>query len=237
MEGLDVSIYIDDSGQLHTNYKSDYFVYGGFWCETNKTNNIAGTYSRNMKHIYRTKGEIKTDSMSNKHKRRILRKILRNHYGEVHPIFVATYIPFVTIDFSNKESVQLHKNYILRRLIEDVISEIAESGKKLEHLNVYIDNQSQTQVANRDNLEKYIKNYFSGNGKYLLKSFTTTDANISVSFLESKKYKPMQLADFFANTKYCRYQHSCLDAKDIYEEFSIEPTCRKHPRYFTLNID
>ncbi|MFB8606246.1 DUF3800 domain-containing protein [Enterococcus casseliflavus] len=237
MNGLNISIYIDDSGQLHTNYKSDYFVYGGFWCETNKTNSIAGTYSKNMKIIYRTKGEVKTDRMSDKHKRKILRRILKNHSEEVHPIFVATYIPYITIDFSKKEAVQLHKNYILRRLIEDVISSIAATGEKLEHVNIFIDNQSQTQVANRDNLEKYIKNYFSGNGSYLLKSFTTTDASISVSFLESKTYKAMQLADFFANTKYCRYQHCCLDSKNIYEEFSINPACRKHPKHFTLSVD
>ncbi|MCO7150482.1 DUF3800 domain-containing protein [Vagococcus lutrae] len=234
MTSVNLSIYIDDSGQLHPKYKSDYFIYGGYYCLTEDVASITNTYGRLMKNIYRTRNEVKTDKMKDKHKRKVLRRLLRDHENQIHPIFVATYVPKVTIDFSDKESVQLHKNYILRRLVEDVINDVTKTGVSLNKVSVYIDNQSQTNVRNRDSLENYIKKYFSKRGSYLLKSFTTTDASITVEFLDSKTFRAMQIADFFANTKYCRYEHKCEEYKNIYDEFSINPLCRKHPQYFTV---
>ena len=235
MEKQEISIYIDDSGQLHPNYHSDYFIYGGYWCFTENATEIADTYGLMMGRIYRTKKEIKSSDMKDKHKRKVLRRIFRDHNDEVNPIYIASYIPDITIDFSNKESVQLHKNYILRRLVEDVINHLNREKISVDSINVYIDNQSQTTLTARDSLEKYIENYFDNHNGYLTESYTYSNASFNVEFLESSHYRNMQLADLFANCKFCRYDKLCLDSKVIFEEFDCVPLCRKHPIYFTRN--
>lgn len=232
--GEEISIYIDDSGQLHSNYHSNYFVYGGFWCFSKDEDDISRKYGLMMTNIYRTKKEVKSSAMSDSKKRKVLRRLFRDHGHQFNPIYVASYIPDVTIDFFNKSAVQLHKNYILRRLVEDVINDLQRHGVILSKINVYIDNQSQTTVSNRDSFEVYIVKWFRGSGNYLAQSFTQTQAVFHVDFMDSSAFRAMQFADLLANTKFCRYHNGCLDTKNIFSEFSKTPLCRKHPKFFVV---
>lgn len=236
MKNKEISIYIDDSGQLHPNYSSDYFIYGGYWCLTEDVNTLENKYGLMMSRIYRTKKEIKSSNMEDKHKRKVLRRIFRDHGDLINPIYVASYVPDITIDFTDKETVQLHKNYLLRRLIEDVVKNINNMDISIDIINVYIDNQNQTTLTSRDSLEEYVKKYFKKHNSYNTKSYTLSDATLNVQFLESSHYRAMQLADLFAHCKFSRYDRLCLDIKKILFEFECTPLCRKHPKFFTRNI-
>lgn len=228
----EISIFIDDSGQLHENYYSKYFIYGGFWCKTDDVPSISRTYALEMKKIYHTLKEVKSSSMKHKHKRKVLRKLINTHPNSFNPSFVATDVSKLTLEFSNKQAVQLHKNYILRRFIEDVINDLKlRKIEDIDKIHVYIDNQNQTTLIGRDPFPVYLNKKFKA-GNYLTQAYTESDIIFEVDFMESSAYRPIQIADLLANCKFNRYENICDDLQLVLDANSYI-TCRKHPIYFT----
>ncbi|MCH4169351.1 MAG: DUF3800 domain-containing protein [Streptococcaceae bacterium] len=226
----EINIYIDDSGQLHTNYYSDYFIYGGYWCLAEDSQKISKTYSIQMSKIYHTKKEIKSSNMKHKYKRKVLRKLVSECQDCFNPIFIASKVSEISIDFDNKQAVQLHKNYILRRLVEDTIKQIKKQNfSDISKINVFIDNQNQTKIVNRDSFPVYLNNYFKNN---YLRNFTTTNVPFETKYLDSSKHKAIQIADLLANCKFNRYENNSEDLQVILDNLS-DIVCRKHPIYFT----
>ncbi|HFD3560461.1 DUF3800 domain-containing protein [Enterococcus faecium] len=226
---MEISIYIDDSGQLHSNYYSDYFVYGGFWCLDSEESKIKSAFSKTKRQLFHTSKEIKSSNMQHWEKKRFLRKIVKE---DVHPIYVVTKVSSLTIDFFNCEAVQLHKNYILRRLVEDALKQMKKLGYgHIKKVNLYIDNQSQTNVCNRDSFKNYINKVFKGcykNSEYFLES----DVDFKVEYMDSKSEPLIQVADLLANCKFQRFQNKSKDLKILLDK-KTDTCCRKHPNFFS----
>lgn len=232
MSGIELSIYLDDSGQLHPNYYSSFFVYGGYWCIKGDEQQIANCYARMIRQIYRTKREIKASEMKHKQKRKILRRLATNFKDTFHPIFVASNVDDITIDFKNKENVQLHKNYLIRRLVEDVIHQARDLKiGKIEKVSVFIDNQNQTKLTGRDSLSVYMNKKFRP-GSYVSDTYTISEAAFECLFLDSKAHRTIQIADLLANCKFNRFENHCVDLQVILDNLP-DVRCRKHPKYFS----
>lgn len=232
----EVMIFIDDSGQLHTNYHSDYFIYGGYWCFKHDVQHINSSFSRMIKNIYKTNKEVKTSEMTAKIKKNIVKRVFKQNNTSINPVFIATKVSYLTkLNFNDKQRVQLHKNYILRRLVEDVINDLKHKGiNDVNQINIYIDNQSQTNLTSRDSFAIYINKCFTKNG-YITHNYTNSNLKFNVKFLDSKSSKSIQLADLLANCKFHRY-HSSTDEFNKVIEQSNKVLCRKHPKYFTCKL-
>lgn len=198
----DMNLYIDDSGQLHKKYqKGNIFVYGGFWSMNSDIDSIERYFSVLKNQIFRTRKEVKASSMSNSIKSQIIKRLLNKHSDKIHPNFVCVKLSELNIDFDEKKSVQLHKNYLIRRLLEKAIIEKRQlyPCDNVDKINVFIDNQSQTNINNYDSLERYIPKHL--HHEYSSDIGLTSECEIAVEFKDSKATLSIQIADILANSK------------------------------------
>lgn len=228
---MKISFFIDDSGQLHTNYYSNYFVYGGFWCLESEESSIKSTFSKTKRQLFHTNKEVKSSEMKHWEKKRLLKKIVKE---DIHPIYIVSKVSELTIDFFDPEVVQRHKNYVLRRLVEDALKQMNKLGYgEVKDVNLYIDNQSQTSLSNRDSFKNYINKVFKGcysNTDYFLKS----DVEFIVEYMDSKNETLIQVADLLANCKFQRFENNSTDLKILLDN-KPDTCCRKHPISFSSN--
>ncbi|HFZ4939977.1 TPA: DUF3800 domain-containing protein, partial [Enterococcus faecalis] len=95
----------------------------------------------------------------------------------------------------------------------------------------YIDNQSQTNVANRDSFKNYINKVFKKkykNCEYFLES----DVDFKVEYMDSKMEPLIQVADLLANCKFQRFEYKSKDLKILLDK-KPDTCCRKHPKHFS----
>ena len=202
---MKTNIFIDDSGQLHIKYpKKHMFIYGGFWAPENEVRKINTYYSIIKMQLFKSKKEVKGSNMSPKIKKRIINRICKKFPQGFHPIFICVNVDNLDrLNFNNKRSVQLFKNYLIRRLIEIAILDQSHHGYFNKDIDIFIDNQSKAQLGYRDSLKPYLNKYF--HGKYESKTYIKDSANFTVKFLDSKASNLIQIADILANSKYQYY--------------------------------
>lgn len=216
-----LNVYLDDSGQLNDHYGCNYFIYGGFYCFNDEISSINKSYRRLKRNIFRTKLEVKSSEMKNSQKRKLLRRILRDNPNSFHPVYCVARVDELTrVDYRNPKAVILHKNYILRRLLEKIIEKIRFEGVVVENVNLFIDNQTITDLQNRDSLPNYLKKSFKNGYKTQL-SKMTSNAKFKSQYTESSNHCEIQIADLLANTKFCHYRDETTILKEIFEECNV----------------
>lgn len=228
-------IYIDDSGQLHPHYiHGDIFVYCGYWTTDDRDSDIKHKYGVLRRQIYHTKNEVKASSMTEKTKLKILKKIKKEFGNYFNPIFVTTKVSDLTIDFSSKSAVQLHKNYLLRRFVEEAIKDKRNKlGMQFKNIEVFIDDQSKTRLPNYDSLERYINK--CAKQMYFWNPYTKKSAaKFKVKYEDSKVNNGIQIADIIANTKGSYYNSSKHLKSNVKTKFGELEFARplKLPRYW-----
>ncbi|KKB33783.1 DUF3800 domain-containing protein [Bacillus thermotolerans] len=197
-------IFLDDSGQLHCNYKqNDYFVYGGLLVKESDFHGINASYKKMIRQVKKEKGikgEFKTAQMDIKTRRRLLSK-LRTYTCE--QIFVSVKVStLVRLDFSKKRDIVRYKNYLIKRLIEQLIQH-GKLPKACTFAEIHIDNQNVAHSA-KDSLQDYLFNIFNEDNYYLIhQQYQTTSFNCDfrVLFKDSSSNYLIQAADLLANTK------------------------------------
>ncbi|KJY49441.1 hypothetical protein JG29_04940 [Bombilactobacillus mellis] len=202
---MKTNIFIDDSGQLHIKYpKKHMFIYGGFWAPENEVSKINTYYSIIKMQLFKSKKEVKGSNMSPKIKKRIINRICKKFPQGFHPIFICVNVDNLDrLNFNNKRSVQLFKNYLIRRLIEIAILDQRRYGYYSRDTDIFIDNQSKTQLGFFDSLEPYLNKYF--HDRYASRTYIKNSANFKAKFLDSKASNLIQIADILANSKYQYY--------------------------------
>lgn len=204
-------IFLDDSGQLHPNYPfGDYFVYGGIVLKDKDLHGINKSYSNLVKTVKKEngiKGELKTSQMTVPMKRRLLNKLSKY---SCHQAFVTVEIPrLVRLNFSNKKDVVRFKNYVVRRLIDQLIC-TNKIPKSCEMVEIHIDNQNVAHSA-RDSLEDHLMNFFNEENYYLVHtqySTTSFKSKFAVYYKDSESNYLIQAADLLANSKFSAMQHN-----------------------------
>lgn len=104
------------------------------------------------------------------------------------------------------DSGQLHKNYLIRRLIEHSILDQSHFQILNIDTEIFIDNQSQTTLNNFDSLERYLNKHL--HNKYYSESYITSNALFKSTYLDSKTSNLIQIADILANSKFQYYSGS-----------------------------
>lgn len=226
-------IYIDDSGQLHPNYPhSCIFVYGGFWTTKKADDDINKYFGVLKSQFFHTHREIKASSMSESTKTKIIKRLKNKFKNEFNPIFVSVDVKSLTIDFNSKQTVQLHKNYLIRRYVEHAIK---NKRKILDNtsssVNIHIDDQSKTKIENYDSLERYINKNMKGGYN---NTWMHSDALFSVKYEDSKSSNGIQIADVLANSKmdYHMGKFVKTNLKTVMKNKHI-PVPLKLPNYWT----
>ncbi|MFT8498324.1 DUF3800 domain-containing protein [Leuconostoc pseudomesenteroides] len=196
----DIIIYIDDSGQLHPNYPhSSVFVYGGYWTTKESDSEINKYFGKLKRQIFKSNKEVKSSNMSESIKIRIIKRLKNKFKDSFNPIFVSVDVKALTIDFKSKQTVQLHKNYLIRRFVETAI---AHKRKVMQDeslsVHVHIDDQSKTKIENYDSLDRYISKMMTGRYGY---RWMLSNAQFTVKYEDSKSSNGVQIADVLANSK------------------------------------
>jgi len=191
-----INIYLDESGSIHKNSPTSYFVIGGYiaFGDANKIHKIINRYKKiNKRHkIARSMPldvELKTRDMTVDEKKEILTKIqgLENFYG-------------CAIQFDKKsmtkriENSNVFFNYGVKLLFKDVILPILPSLSKDEEYEfvLAIDNRN-IGVGELKDLEKYLNT-----------EFCYQNYSFDVTYYDSASHYGIQLADFVVNTMYMR---------------------------------
>lgn len=132
--------FIDDSGQLHKNSGSDYFVYAGYVFTSNEEKDKAKReYKKLNKKIAKTEyinGELKASNLSPKNKR-ALYNVLRNYKSFYLVVDISKiYEPLKT----KKESIVRYKDYALKRIIKKNIENLISEKviNEYQDLTIYI---------------------------------------------------------------------------------------------------
>ncbi|MEN2326135.1 DUF3800 domain-containing protein [Lacticaseibacillus paracasei] len=222
MDETQLSIYIDESGTLcKSDASPDYFVYGGFWCTSDQSENISANFGRELIRLFPSckNGEKKASTMKHRKERILLSEIVSDSEGSFHPVFVSEYLKSLEKPLSTKEEKQLHKNYLLRRFVEKCIVDFRQCGYTSETINVYIDDQPKTKIISYDDFPNYLSNHL--HAQYYSPSYITSNAKISVKFMDSNFDRRIQLCDVLANAKWNHYIHGHNDVEKGLEKADV----------------
>lgn len=212
-------MFLDDSGQLHPNYpKGDFFVYGGLLVKENDFHGINTSYKKLVQKIKKEKRvveELKTSDMDIPTKRRLLKKLTGYSCEQ---IFVTVKVStLVRLNFESKRDVVRYKNYIIKRLIEELIKS-GKIPKQCDFLEIHIDNQNVAHSA-QDSLQDYLFNIFNeDNYYYIHRQYNTTSfsCDFRVLYKDSKTNYLVQAADLLANTK-CQIQQGKSGLRKLFK--------------------
>lgn len=193
---MKVYIYIDESGSIHKNSKTNYFAVGGYFTFFEGKNRILSTYKKCNKNIkdkrnIDLKKEIKSYDMTDDEKITVFNKIQEvNDFCAVAKVF--------NKKIMNKEIVEsnIFFNYAVKLLFCDCIIPLLDLKKineKIEFI-VSVDTRN-IKVRDLKNLEDYLKT-----------EFCLSNFDFKVTYYDSSTNYGIQLADLIVNTFYNIYK-------------------------------
>src|SRR5699024_8267539 len=202
-------LYLDDSGQLSDNGSHHYFLYGGVFIEGESSRQELLNKIKAFCKTRRYNKEIKGSAIKGKNRKKLL-EIIGDVEG-VHQVFVIEKTSMLNrVDFDVPQSVRFHKNYVIRRLIEDIYSK-GYIGHN-DTLHVKIDNEALNSKENIEMLERYLNGYWSRNRSLYHNNnpywefVPVIGSNFTIEYKDSEKDRLTQAADLVANTKYRRFK-------------------------------
>lgn len=198
-------IYIDESGSIHKNSKTNYFAVGGYFTFFEGKNKIISTYKKCNKNIKDKRNidltkEIKSYDMTDTEKITIFNKIQEiNDFCAVIKIF--------NKKIMTKEIVEsnIFFNYAVKLLFCDCIVPLLNLNKITEKIEFItsIDNRN-IKVGDLKNLENYLKT-----------EFCLSNFDFKITYYDSSTNYGVQLADLIVNTFYNIYKNRTIVKKVI----------------------
>lgn len=140
---MEVFAYIDDSGSLHPNYPTKYFVYAGYIFTSKKERDRAlATYRSAEKRIQGVSGEKKACKLK-KTQKRYLVSVMRDYQAFACVVDIRRVYERI---LSNARSIHRYKDYCLKRMLRTKLEELMATGgidtdARSAILTLQIDNQ------------------------------------------------------------------------------------------------
>lgn len=227
----DIYFYFDDSGVLHKNANSKYFVYAGLIFlnaqEKNKMKRLYYNVNKQIKKNANVCDELKGCNLERKHKESLYRVI---KYVESMGLTVDIERVYEEI-LSGKKSIHRYKDYVLKLLIKKKLESLIEKGiispEEDVNIKIFVDEQATATdgfYSLRDSvfeeLKKGINNHNYGR---FYKPVFTGKVEVSVSYCDSKNNYLIQASDILANRIWTSFK------KDIEE-------MRKIPNHLCLRL-
>lgn len=209
-------LYIDESGVLHPNSKSDYFVFAGLLVTEEMKDVITDNYSNALETLKSNKGlsknvEMKASKMKTDDKVFLLSNLRKN----CRQVFIITNIRRLREEtFQTTVNINRYKNYMLTKMVEQIFA--LGWLEDCEYLQLNIDNQNIAYTA-IDNLESYLHITFNEDiirYQDIFDEYNIDYVEFSVKYRDSKNFPLIQAADLMANTK---YRENELDGAEAYK--------------------
>ena len=218
-----VYFFFDDSGVLHKNEGSGYFVYAGFvFTSKHELDCAKRKYihaNRMIRKALDFDGELKASKLKNKHKRSLF-----NSVQEYQSLSVAIDINRVyNYILNNKKSICRYKDYILKRAVKTKLKNLISSGviQKDKDIGIFISIDEQLTATNgyydlRDSIAEELQHGVA-NFDYGVVHKNLFDANVKVNifYCESKNNYLIQASDILANRIWHSYKDGNLKLRKI----------------------
>jgi hypothetical protein len=193
---MKIYLYIDESGSIHKNSKTQYFAVGGYFVLQEDKNKVVSTYKRENLLIKRKRGidlskEIKSFDYENEEKVEIFNLIQD----------IDTFVGCVKIFDKSKMHKQIDDsnifyNYAVYVLLKDCVLPFINQNYEDENFEFIISADSRnTSVGDKKDLEKYLKTVF------VLKNY-----QFKITYYDSATNYGIQLADLVVNTFYNKHK-------------------------------
>lgn len=200
---IELNVFCDESGQLHSNSNKRFFVIGGFYGFPTETKIIKTKYSRALKKIKIKRKisksvELKTHVMTDDEKIYLFNSI--QHLNQFHG-FALVLDKKSLHKKVEKESIFF--NYLIMILMDSIIiPSVYEYKKNLDiMINLYPDNRN-TSIFSLKSLEDYLNTHYYFDRYYF-----------KVRYCDSVNNYNIQIADLIANTFYVREKNNELIIK------------------------
>lgn len=205
--GQTVYFFFDDSGVLHPNEESGYFVYGGYvFISREELDSAKRKYINANKKLRETLGradELKAAGLSVNHKRTLYMSI-REYESVSCSVEIGRVYTSIT---KGKKSICRYKDYVLKRCIKGKIQELIRKGKirSDEDIKIEVNIDEQLTATNgyyslRDSIYEELKHGIT-NFDYgaFHKPVFEGEVDVVVRYCESKSNYLIQASDILAN--------------------------------------
>lgn len=225
----EVFFFFDDSGVLHTNEPSGFFVYAGYiFTNRNMLEAAKRKYihaNKMLKRALNRVDELKAANLKAKHKRALF-----NSVAEFDSISVAVDISRVyQYILSDKKSICRYKDYILKRCVKEKLKALIADGviSKDEDIKISIFIDEQLTATNgyydlRDSIAEELEHGIA-NFDYGIKHPHLFDAHVTVNiqYCNSSQNYLIQASDILANRIWTSYRVNNRNLRKIGNHTSL----------------
>ncbi|CCX58815.1 putative uncharacterized protein [Blautia hydrogenotrophica CAG:147] len=209
-----VFFFFDDSGNLHRNEPSGYFVYAGYvFTDRRELESAKRKYihaNKKLKEALGRDDELKAANLKSKHKRALFNsvKVYESVAAVVDISRVYDYI------LNDKKSICRYKDYVLKRCVKNRLKKFITDGclSKNEDITISIFIDEQLTATNgyydlRDSIAEELR-YGIVNFDYGIRHPHVFDADVTVNieYCDSSKNYLIQASDILANRIWTSYR-------------------------------
>lgn len=224
-------LFLDDSGQLSNSGTHSHFLYGGVFIESERAYNLFMNVVKQQCKFFGINGEIKGSDIKIKHRKKLLQAFSK--VEGVHQVFLVEDVRELSrVDFGKKGKIRYHKNYLIKRIVEQLHKKrLIDADTKL-HINIDLEMLSEEKYRNQ--LENHLNDFWVNKMSYIKgmeysQFIPNIKTKFNVKFLDSRHHRFIQVADLLVNTKYRRYK----GIQKCCSEFLKPIICIKVPGNFT----
>lgn len=225
----EVIFFFDDSGVLHRNEPSGYFVYAGYVFSNRETLEIAKrkyiSSNKKLKRALNRTDELKAANLKPKHKRALFNSV--KEYDSVDVVVdISRVYDYILAD---KKSICRYKDYVLKRCIKNKLSRMIVDGtiSATEDIKISIYIDEQLTATNgyydlRDSIMEELK-YGIVNFDYGVSHPHLFNSNVTVDiqYCDSSSNYMIQASDILANRIWTSYRTKNRDLRQIDHHTSL----------------
>ena len=210
----EVIFFFDDSGVLHKNEPSGYFVYAGYVFTDRNTLDVAKrkyiNANRKLKKALGRTDELKAANLEVRHKRALFNSV--REYDSVDVVVDISRV--YNHILADKKSICRYKDYVLKRCVKNKLNHLIADGiiSKDEEIKISIYIDEQLTATNgyydlRDSIMEELQ-YGIANFDYGIRHPHLFDANVSVNiqYCDSSSNYMIQASDILANRIWTSYR-------------------------------
>ena len=219
----EVIFFFDDSGVLHKNEPSGYFIYAGYvFTERNTLESAKRKYINANKKLKKALGrtdELKAANLDAKHKRSLFNSV-REYDSVAVVVDISRVYDHILAD---KKSICRYKDYVLKRCVKNKLKRLIADGiiSKDEEIKISIYIDEQLTATNgyydlRDSIMEELQ-YGIANFDYGIRHPHLFDANVivNIQYCDSSSNYLIQASDILANRIWTSYRTKNRNLRQI----------------------
>lgn len=225
----EIYFFIDDSGSLHVNNPTPYFVYTGYvFIGKSEKDDAKRRYrglNKKIKILTERNDELKACNLSVKHKRALFNVLKPFHSFHVCVEVKNVYEP----QKSDKNTIVRYKDYVLKRLIKKVVKTLIYDGSinNNEPIKISIKIDQQLTCTNgfyglKDSIyEELVNGIHNFDYGKIWRPILHGDLELSLQYCDSKNEYLIQASDILANRILSSYRDGNVKLRQIENHIAL----------------